>query len=124
MTYTCTGSVRGSCGHAHRTESGALRCLEADRRACRAMGGYSDRVIVASDGETLVTEPERRASPVTDARELVGLSVQELAAARGVTRDAVYQLERRLEDASLSAIRESVEACGCDLVVTVRESER
>ena len=50
MTITNIGSVRGSCGHKHRTESGALRCLHADQRECRSQGGYSDRYPVRSDG--------------------------------------------------------------------------
>ena len=45
LTYTNRGDVRGSCGHKHRTLSGALRCLEDDRRWCRRVGGYSDRYV-------------------------------------------------------------------------------
>jgi hypothetical protein len=44
-TYTNIGSVRGSCGHNHRTISGALRCLDSDQSGCRQCGGYSDRVV-------------------------------------------------------------------------------
>lgn len=134
MTYTCTGSVRGSCGHQHRSAPAALRCLKADRRACRAQGGYSDRIIV-SDGETLVTEigddgelviaepdePEPD-SPITTARELAGLTQSDLAARLGVDRAAVHQAEARGEGASLALLRRYVEACGCELVLTVRES--
>lgn len=43
---TCYGDVRLGCGHRHRTASGALRCLDDDRRGCRSQGGYSDRRIV------------------------------------------------------------------------------
>ena len=57
-------------------------------------------------------------SPITAARELAGLSVQQLADKLGVTREAVYRMERREEDAKLSSIREAVEACGLELVVS------
>lgn len=48
--YTTTGSVRGDCGHRHRTDTGALACLQRDRAGCRRQGGYSDRRIVALGG--------------------------------------------------------------------------
>ncbi len=44
--YITIGSVRGWCGHVHRTELGAVRCLARDRRGCRGQGGYSDRNVV------------------------------------------------------------------------------
>lgn len=46
--WTCWGSVRGSCGHVHRTYEAALRCCEADHQAVRRTYGrnhYSDRVV-------------------------------------------------------------------------------
>lgn len=49
--YTTSGSVRGDCGHHHRTLSGADRCLQRDMDGCASQGGYSDRRIVAIDGE-------------------------------------------------------------------------
>jgi hypothetical protein len=52
-TYTTIGSVRGSCGHAHRTLSAAQACADADQRACRRRFGYSDRVVRRSDGSPL-----------------------------------------------------------------------
>jgi len=54
MSWTTSGSVRGWCGHWHRTRGGAERCLARDRRGCRAQGGYSDRdlLLVVRDGET------------------------------------------------------------------------
>lgn len=55
-TYTTTGSVRGNCGHTHRTLSGACKCLASDRGGCERRGGYSDREIVASDGRDLVED--------------------------------------------------------------------
>ncbi len=47
-TYTTTGSVRGTCGHAHRTHRAADACRMRDVRACRKVRGYSDRVVVRS----------------------------------------------------------------------------
>jgi len=54
-TYICIGSVRGECGHRHRTLHGAVRCLLRDRRECRGVGGgcYSDREIRMDDGGDL-----------------------------------------------------------------------
>lgn len=43
--YTTTGSVRGSCGHYHRTEEGAQKCIDSDMVGCVRQGGYSDRYI-------------------------------------------------------------------------------
>jgi len=55
--YRTQGSVRGRCGHNHRTLSGAVRCLKQDRKGCAVAGGYSDRDIVRIDGVEL-TEGE------------------------------------------------------------------
>jgi len=44
--YTTVGSVRGTCGHEHRTREAAEACIERDGRACRRGHGpnaYSDR---------------------------------------------------------------------------------
>lgn len=49
-TYCAIGSVRGHCGHHHRTPEAAARCVERDRRDCERAHGYSDRHIVDSDG--------------------------------------------------------------------------
>lgn len=46
-TYTCVGSVRGSCGHDHKTIAAAVRCNDRDQKGCASQGGYSDRSIVA-----------------------------------------------------------------------------
>jgi hypothetical protein len=43
--YSTIGNVRGNCGHKHTTLAGAIRCLQADQRDCRAARGYSDRVL-------------------------------------------------------------------------------
>ena len=47
-TYTTAGSVRGSCGHKHRSHAAAERCLAQDQRGCESQGGYSDRRVIAS----------------------------------------------------------------------------
>lgn len=59
-TYTTRGSVRGSCGHKHRTMAAAVRCLMADQSGCRNNGGYSDRVVRVTDddGERMLTNDE------------------------------------------------------------------
>jgi hypothetical protein len=44
-TYHATGSVRGPCGHQHRTVATALKCAEKDNRGCNVHGGYSDRIV-------------------------------------------------------------------------------
>lgn len=56
-TYTTKGSVRGCCGHKHRTLEAAVRCVRGDQRGCQSQGGYSDRRVVRTDGEAL-TEAE------------------------------------------------------------------
>lgn len=58
ITYTCRGSVRGSCGHAHRSAATALRCCQRDQAGCERQGGYSDRVVVRTDGEPLTSYDE------------------------------------------------------------------
>lgn len=49
-TYSAVGSVRGSCGHLHKTARHAWACVRADQNGCREQGGYSDRAIERSDG--------------------------------------------------------------------------
>ena len=41
--YTTWGSVRGTCGHKHRTIEAALACIYRDSVGCTRQGGYSDR---------------------------------------------------------------------------------
>ena len=53
VRYECVGSVRGWCGHYHRTITGAFRCLERDRAGCRGQGGYSDRWIYRTGNNAL-----------------------------------------------------------------------
>jgi D-arabinose 1-dehydrogenase-like Zn-dependent alcohol dehydrogenase len=55
-TYSTSGDVRGSCGHCHRSIETAQRCIDEDQKGCAAQGGYSDRVIVHSDGSSLTQE--------------------------------------------------------------------
>jgi hypothetical protein len=45
--YVTIGSVRGECGHRHKTLAAAQRCLERDMEGCAMQGGYSDRRVVA-----------------------------------------------------------------------------
>ena len=56
-TYTTSGSVRGGCGHAHRTVEAAVRCLARDQASCHRCGGgaYSDREVIGLDGQTIPT---------------------------------------------------------------------
>ncbi len=51
--YTCIGSVRGCCGHKHRSLKTAARCLDRDIKGCRKQGGYSDRYVRFVDGSRL-----------------------------------------------------------------------
>lgn len=78
--------------------------------------GHDELVIVEPD------EPEPERSPITTARDLAGLTQSDLATRLGVDRAAVHQAEARCEGASLALLRRYVEACGCELVLTVRES--
>lgn len=54
MYYTTSGSVRGSCGHRHRTVAAATKCMRRDHEGCVSQGGYSDRIIlfVHVDGQS------------------------------------------------------------------------
>jgi hypothetical protein len=49
MTYTTKGSVRGNCGHKHRSIVTAHKCLLADHVGCKRQGGYSDRYVCRTD---------------------------------------------------------------------------
>lgn len=56
VTYTTIGSVRGSCGHNHRTLATAQACADRDNRAVKRGNGassYSDRSVCHSDGSRL-----------------------------------------------------------------------
>lgn len=55
MTYVAKGSVRGSCGHSHRSLRTATACAARDAKACASLGGgaYSDRIAVRADGVPL-----------------------------------------------------------------------
>jgi len=52
--YITTGSLRGGCGHRHRSIAAAVRCLDRDRRTCLARGERSDRRVVHANGSELV----------------------------------------------------------------------
>lgn len=56
--YTTTGSVRGSCGHSHKSLETAAKCLRRDREGCCSQGGYSDRSVVRIDGEPLTDDEQ------------------------------------------------------------------
>jgi hypothetical protein len=45
--WTTYGSVRGGCGHLHRTVEAAARCRQRDAHGCAVQGGYSDRAVMA-----------------------------------------------------------------------------
>ena len=53
MCYTTKGSVRGCCGHKHRSLKAAVQCLRSDQTGCARQGGYSDRQITRTDGSEL-----------------------------------------------------------------------
>ena len=61
--YTTTGSVRGECGHWHRSLRGAIRCIERDQKGCRGQGGYSDRCVARISGQA---GEAIRIEPLTD----------------------------------------------------------
>jgi hypothetical protein len=54
LHYIAVGSVRGECGHHHRTAHTAALCVKRDQRRCARLPGgdsYSDRTVYAvSDG--------------------------------------------------------------------------
>ena len=59
-TYICKGSVRGECGHKHRTVEAAVACCARDQKAIRRAypstyptNAYSDRSVFRSDGSDL-----------------------------------------------------------------------
>ena len=56
--YQAIGSVRGSCGHLHRTIEAAEKCCEKDKARCSRMTGrcYSDREVYAVDREGRIIE--------------------------------------------------------------------
>lgn len=49
MTWVTVGSVRGWCGHLHRSHEAAKRCLKRDIIGCQSQGGYSDRGVCRQD---------------------------------------------------------------------------
>lgn len=70
-TYTTRGSVRGSCGHKHRSLATAVACARSDMRACKGLPGgtsYSDRWVVRADGSEM-TDHEMREIDFLEGRE-------------------------------------------------------
>lgn len=59
--YTTWGSIRGGCGHAHRSLTTARSCLRRDARGCAEQGGWSDRLLraIASPSEARAYDTER-----------------------------------------------------------------
>lgn len=49
--YTTWGSVRGCCGHRHKTPETAEACRARDNRACAGFSGngYSDRAVYVTE---------------------------------------------------------------------------
>ena len=43
LYFISWGSIRGACGHKHRTHAAAYQCSKDDREGCKSQGGYSDR---------------------------------------------------------------------------------
>lgn len=58
VSYSTTGSVRGCCGHKHRTIDSAVTCIEKDSAGCARQGGYSDRYVIRHDGSALSEEEQ------------------------------------------------------------------
>ena len=58
--YTTWGSVRGCCGHAHKTQESAQACASKDHRACRSLGGgaYSDRSVRVIARRSQLDDPQ------------------------------------------------------------------
>lgn len=57
--YTTKGSVRGCCGHKHRSLKTAFICITKDTNGCNSQGGYSDRYIQRLDGEELEVSEQK-----------------------------------------------------------------
>ncbi len=57
--YHCKGSVRGDCGHHHRTLISADKCLKRDRKGCKKQGGYSDRYVIYEPSGEIVSREEQ-----------------------------------------------------------------
>lgn len=54
--FIAVGSVRGWCGHIHRTKEGASGCAERDQRSCQKVRGYSDLTVRRVElGESIPT---------------------------------------------------------------------
>ena len=70
--YVAEGSVRGSCGHAHRTIKGAFDCAAKDQRAVKrgnpGGGSYSDREVARADGMAMSEDEIREWQRVNDSR--------------------------------------------------------
>jgi hypothetical protein len=71
-SYTAEGSVRGSCGHNHRTIKAAFDCCAKDQRAVKrgnpGGGSYSDRDVARSDGKPMTEDEIREWQRINDSR--------------------------------------------------------
>lgn len=61
VTYSCSGIVRGDCGHHHYTIDASIECSRLDGRQCGSLGGgaYSDRNTIVRhrpDSDSVVLE--------------------------------------------------------------------
>lgn len=92
MRYDAYGSVRGSCGHTHRSEESAQRCVDQDAAACARLSGgaYSDRYVRPIDGEA---RSLMRRRDQDEAREV----------ARETAREAAQYEQRKDEQARAQA---------------------
>ena len=66
LRYTCTGSVRGNCGHRHLTIGAALNCCKKDTKACVSQGGYSDYSIVRTDDKDMTEQEIQEIQEIED----------------------------------------------------------
>jgi hypothetical protein len=59
--FVSVGSIRGWCGHVHRTLDAAIKCSVRDGRDCGSTGGYSDRGVyrLMSHGKLRNVDPMR-----------------------------------------------------------------
>ena len=66
MKWTCIGSVRGSCGIAHRTREASQAHCRQDNRDCKVGCGqnaYSDRYPHPLDAEAEAADDRERSEP-------------------------------------------------------------
>lgn len=62
--YTTYGSVRGLSGVRHRTRETAEKALLKDQKACKKVGGYSDRSVYVIGNDNFLYHDEECTRPV------------------------------------------------------------